>query len=131
MICTKAGYFVERRGVSRAPDFLEENFQARLVDRGDGAAFESRGLLRFYGVAMAKEIAGHGHRFNLALRDAFNGRGEEAGTWLLPAAGKFGITVNQRRLRTDAQRAIQFSRSTLGMAVSLLTEREYYAIYDG
>ena len=211
VLCTKAGYFIDRRGHSLDPDFLQENLEASLVNLGveqidvfylhnpetqlDSkdfysqmrAAFErceamaARGMLRFYGVAtwdgfraekkvvslhrlvaMAKEIAGAEHRFrfvqlpfNLAMPEAFNKHQQEGGTSLLQAAGELGITVigsatlYQGRLGADAQRAIQFSRSTPGMTVSLvgmsspahvaenlaikdvppLTEREYYAIY--
>jgi aryl-alcohol dehydrogenase-like predicted oxidoreductase len=226
VICTKAGYLVGGSGHSLAPDFLDENLQASLLNLGIAqvdvfylhnpetqlgaddfysqirAAFERceamavRGILRFYGVAtwdgfraetnvislhrlvtIAREIAGHGHRFrfvqlpfNLAMLEAFNKRQQEGATSLLQAAAELGITVigsatvYQGRLTkglpsklvaqlpgltTDAQRAIQFSRSTPGIAVSLvgmsnpahvaenlavkdvppLTEREYYAIY--
>ena len=211
VLCTKAGYFIDRRGHSLDPDFLQENLEASLVNLGveqvdvfylhnpetqlDSndfysqlrAAFErceamaARGMLRFYGVAtwdgfraekkvislhrlvaMAKEIAGEEHRFrfvqlpfNLAMPEAFNKHQQEGGTSLLQAAGELGITVigsatlYQGRLGADAQRAIQFSRSTPGMTVSLvgmsspahvaenlaikdvppLTEREYHAIY--
>jgi aryl-alcohol dehydrogenase-like predicted oxidoreductase len=225
VLCTKAGYFVDRRGHSLDPDFLEDNLRASLVNLGVGqvdifylhnpetqlgenfylqmrAAFErcealaARGLLRFYGaatwdgfraesnfislhrlVAIAREIAGRQHRFrfvqlpfNLAMLEAFNQRRQEGGTSLLQAAAELGVsvigsaTVYQGRLTkglpeklmaqfpglsTDAQRAIQFSRSTPGISVSLvgmsstahvaenlaiknvppLTEREYYAIY--
>ena len=211
VLCTKAGYFIDRRGHSLAPDFLEENLMASLVNldvaqvdifylhnpetqlAGENfylqmrAAFErceamaARGMLRFYGVAtwdgfraektvmslhrlvaIASEIAGQEHRFrfvqlpfNLAMPEAFNKRQQEGGTSLLQAAGELGITVigsatlYQGRLGADAQRAIQFSRSTPGMTVSLvgmsspahvaenlaikdvppLTEREYRATY--
>jgi len=128
-------------------------------------------------VAIAKESAGQAHRFrfvqlpfNLAMLEAFNRRQQEGGTSLLQAAGELGITVigsatvYQGRLTkglpeklvaqlpglsTDAQRAIQFSRSTPGLTAALvgmsnpghvaenlaikdvppLSEREYYAIY--
>jgi aryl-alcohol dehydrogenase-like predicted oxidoreductase len=224
VLCTKAGYLLDRRGHSLAPEFLEENLRASLGNLGVTqvdvfylhnpetqtddfygqirAAFErceemaAAGLLRFYGVAtwdafrreespvslhrmaaIAREIAGMRHRFrfvqlpfNLAMLEAFARRGQEGGTSLLQAAGELGITVigsatvYQGRLtrglpeklvahfpglRTDAQRSIQFSRSTPGMAVSLvgmsraehvaenlavrevapLTEAAYYAIY--
>lgn len=128
-------------------------------------------------VAIAREIAGPRHRFrfvqlpfNLAMLEAFNGRRQEGGTSLLQAAAELGVTVvgsatvYQGRLTkglpeklrahfagltTDAQRSIQFSRSTPGITVSLvgmstpehvadnlaiaqtpsLTSAEYYAIY--
>lgn len=224
VLCTKAGYFLDRRAHSLAPAHLETNLAASLENLGVSqvdvfylhnpetqtedfygsvhAAFErceemaARGLLRFYGVATweafrrenepsslhrlvrsAREIAGQRHRFrfvqlpfNLAMLEAFNRRQQEGGTSLLQAAGELGITVigsatvYQGRLTrglpealaakfapltTDAQRAIQFSRSTPGIAVSLvgmsnpahvaenlgikdvppLAERDYYAIY--
>ena len=225
ILCTKAGYFIDRRGHSLAPEFLEENLHASLANLGVNqidifylhnpetqidadfytqirAAFEQcesmagRGLIRFYGaatwdgfrtetnpislhrlVAIAREIAGQQHRFrfvqlpfNLAMLEAFNRRQQDGNTSLLQAAGELGITVigsatvYQGRLtknlpetltskiaglKTDAQRAIQFSRSTPGIAVSLvgmsdpahvaenlalkeippLTESAYYAIY--
>jgi predicted aldo/keto reductase-like oxidoreductase len=99
-------------------------------------------------VAIAREIAGQRHRFrfvqlpfNLAMLEAFAKRGQEGGTSLLQAAGELGVTVigsatvYQGRLTkglpekliahfpgltTDAQRSIQFSRSTPGVAVSLV-----------
>ena len=226
VLCTKAGYFVDRRGHSLAPEFLEQNLQASLGNLGVAqvdvfylhnpetqldepdfyeqirAAFErceamaARGWLRFYGVAtwdafraetnvvslhrlvsIAREIAGPGHRFrfvqmpfNLAMLEAFNKRQQDGGMSLLQAAAELGITVigsatvYQGRLTkglpeklaasfpgltTDAQRSIQFSRSTPGIAVSLvgmsnpahvaeniaikdvapLSERDYFAIY--
>ena len=224
ILCTKAGYFIDRRGHSLAPEFLEENLTASLknlvVNQVDvfylhnpetqtenfyqqiKDAFErceqmaARGLLRFYGVAtwdafrreadpvslhklveIAREIAGQRHRFrfvqlpfNLAMLEAFSRRPQQGGVSLLQAAGELGITVigsatvYQGRLTkglpekltkqfhglsTDAQRSIQFSRSTPGLAVSLvgmsspahdaenlaikdvppLTEKEYYALY--
>jgi len=224
VLCTKAGYYIDRRGHSLAPDFLEENLTASLANLGVKQvdifylhnpesqtenfyeqikdAFErceqmaARGLLRFYGVAtweafrreadpvslhklvnIARDIAGQRHRFrfvqlpfNLAMLEAFNRRPQQGGVSLLQAAGELGVTVigsatvYQGRLTkglpekltkqfhgltTDAQRAIQFSRSTPGLAVSLvgmsspahvaenlaikdvppLTEKEYYALY--
>jgi len=211
VLCTKAGYFIDRRGHSLVPYFLEANLEASLLNLAIAridifylhnpetqldakdfylrmrVAFEcceamaARGMLRFYGVAtwdgfraeknvmslhrlvaIAKEIAGQEHRFrfvqlpfNLAMHEAFTRRQQEGGTSLLQAAGELGVTVigsatiHQGRLGAEAQRAIQFSRSTPGMAVSLvgmsnpahvaenlaikevppLTEREYYAIY--
>jgi aryl-alcohol dehydrogenase-like predicted oxidoreductase len=224
VICTKAGYEIEKRGHSLAPDFLETNLNASLqnlnVNQLDvfylhnpetqtenfeaqiRAAFErceqlvAQGKIRFYGVAtwdafrresnpislhamadIAKEIAGPRHRFrfvqlpfNLAMLEAFTKRPQRGGVSLLQAAGELGITVigsatvYQGRLtkglpekltsafpglETDAQRSIQFSRSTPGLAVSLvgmstpahvaenlkikdvppLSEKDYYAIY--
>ncbi|MFN0102330.1 MAG: aldo/keto reductase [Bryobacteraceae bacterium] len=229
VICTKAGYFIDRRGHSLEPDFLEENLRKSLLNLATGridifylhnpetqlqsgssgdfyaqirAAFErcetmaARGLIRFYGaatwdgfrteknvmslhrlVAIAREIGGPSHRFrfvqlpfNLAMLEAVDGRQQEDGASLLRAAGELGITVigsatvyqgrltkglpeklaaQFQGLTTDAQRAIQFSRSTPGIAVSLvgmsnpahvaenlavkdvppLTEREYYRIH--
>jgi len=200
VICTKAGYFIERRGHSLEPAFLEENLRASLGNLGIAqvdvfylhnpetqwkpetpeefysqmrAAFvrceemASAGLLRFYGAAtwdgfraeknavslhrlveIAREIAGQRHRFrfvqlpfNLAMLEAFNRRNQANGTSLLQAAGELGVavigsaTVYQGRLTkglpealaakfdglsTDAQRAIQFSRSTPGLAASLV-----------
>lgn len=127
--------------------------------------------------SIAKEIAGPRHRFrfvqlpfNLAMLEAFNQRNQEGGMTLLRAAAECGVTVVgsatvlQGRLtkglpekltarlpglQTDAQRSIQFSRSTPGIAVSLvgmsdaahvaenlaikevapLSEQDYYAIY--
>ncbi|MBI2686679.1 MAG: aldo/keto reductase [Acidobacteria bacterium] len=229
VVCTKAGYYIDRRGHSLAPDFLEENLHASLVNLATPRveifylhnpetqlqsvpaedfysqirnAFErcesmaASGLLRFYGVAtwdafrtgqntvslhrlvaIAREIAGQRHRFrfvqlpfNLAMLEGFNKRWQEGGMSLLQAAAELGITVvgsatvlqgrltrglpealtaRFNGLATDAQRSIQFSRSTPGLAVSLvgmsapahvvenlavkevapLSEREYYAIY--
>jgi aryl-alcohol dehydrogenase-like predicted oxidoreductase len=128
-------------------------------------------------VDAARHIAGLRHRFrfvqlpfNLAMLEAFNRRDQRGETSLLQAAGELGVTVIgsatvfQGRLTrnlpetlaakftgltTDAQRAIQFSRSTPGLAVSLvgmsspahvaenlavknvapLAERDYYALY--
>jgi aryl-alcohol dehydrogenase-like predicted oxidoreductase len=79
VLCTKAGYFLDRRGHSLAPEFLEANLNASLANLGVAqvdvfylhnpetqtddfygqirVAFErceemaARGLLRFYGVA--------------------------------------------------------------------------------
>jgi len=125
----------------------------------------------------ARTVAGHGHRFrfvqvpyNLSMHEAFSLRNQSGGTSLLQAAGECGVTVIgsatvlQGRLTkdlppqlaskfpgltTDAQRAIQFSRSTPGITVSVvgttnvahveenlalkqvapLSEADYYAIY--
>lgn len=224
IICTKAGYEIEKRGHSLAPDFLEANLNASLqnlqisqldvfylhnpetqTDNFEAqirVAFErceqlvAQGKIRFYGLAtwdafrreenpislhamadIAKEIAGPRHRFrfvqlpfNLAMLEAFTKRPQRGGVSLLQAAGELGITVigsatvYQGRLTkglpekltsafpgltTDAQRSIQFSRSTPGLAVSLvgmstpahvaenliikdvppLSEKAYYAIY--
>lgn len=224
VLCTKAGYCIDRRGHSLAPEFLEENLTASLANLGVKQvdifylhnpetqtenfyqqikdAFErceqmaARGLLRFYGVAtwdafrreadpvslhklveIARETAGLRHRFrfvqlpfNLAMLEAFTRRQQQGGVSLLQAAGELGVTVigsatvYQGRLTkglpekltsqfhgltTDAQRSIQFSRSTPGLAVSLvgmsspahvaenlavkdvppLSEKEYYALY--
>lgn len=224
VLCTKAGYMLDRRGHSLAPAFLEENLRASLVNLGVAkvdifylhnpetqtedfygqirSAFEhcetmvAAGLTRFYGVAtwdafrreadpvslyqlvqIAREIAGQRHRFrfvqlpfNLAMLEAFNKRQQTGGTSLLQAAGELGLTVigsatvyqgrltkglpeklaaHFKGLTTDAQRSIQFSRSTPGLAVSLvgmsspahvaenlaikdvapLSESDYYAIY--
>ena len=127
--------------------------------------------------AIANDIAGPRHRFrfvqlpfNLAMLEAFNRRQHAGGTSLLQSAAQLGLTVigsatvyqgrltkglpdklaaHFHGLHTDAQRAIQFSRSTPGIAVSLvgmstpahvaenlavknvapLSERDYYAIY--
>lgn len=229
ILCTKAGYRLDRRGHSLDPDFLEENLQASLQNLGVPQvdvfylhnpetqllpthpepfyeqirdaftrceALAARGWLRFYGAAtwdgfrtetnaislhrlaeIAREIAGTRHRFrfvqlpfNLAMLEAFNRRGQQGGTSVLQAAGELGITVigsatvYQGRLTkglpdkltarlpgltTDAQRAIQFSRSTPGLCTALvgmstqahvesnlaiadvppLAEKDYYAIY--
>jgi len=95
--------------------------------------------------AIAREIAGHAHRFrfiqlpfNLAMPEAFVNRVN--GESVLQAAARLGISVvasaslYQARLsrnlpdeirakmpgaQTDAQRAIQFVRSTPGIAVAL------------
>ena len=149
VLCTKAGYFIDRRGHSLAPAFLEENLKASLNNLNVAqvdvfylhnpetqlaeadfyaqiqAAFErcesmaASGLLRFYGVAtwdgfraeknvislhrlvaIAREIAGQGHRFrfvqlpfNLAMLEAFNRRQQDGGTSLLQAAAELGITA--------------------------------------
>jgi aryl-alcohol dehydrogenase-like predicted oxidoreductase len=229
VLCTKAGYHIDRRGHSLQPDFLAANLQASLInlgvaqvdvfylhnpetqlaEAGPGAfydqiqiAFErceamaAQGLLRFYGIAtwdglraesnyidihrlaaVATAIAGTRHRFrflqlpfNLAMLEAFNRRQHTGRTSLLQSAAQLGLTVvgsatvyqgrltkglpdtlaaHFHGLHTDAQRAIQFSRSTPGIAVSLvgmsnplhvaenlqiknvppLSERDYYAIY--
>lgn len=230
VVCTKAGYRLDRAGHSLDPVFLDENLERSLENMGlqhvevfylhnpetqlaqtseddfyerIRAAFAhcelaaERGLLGFYGVAtwdglrkaesplslyrlasIAKRIAGQRHRFrfvqlpfNLAMLEGFNVRNQDGETSLLQAAAELGITVVgsatvlQGRLtrglpadfaakfdglHTDAQRSIQFSRSTPGLTVSLvgmskvahvlqnlevknvppLGEREYYALYD-
>lgn len=99
-------------------------------------------------VAIAREIAGLRHRFrfvqlpfNLAMLEAFNRRQQDGGTSLLQAAGELGITVigsatvlqgrltkglpeklvaQFEGLTTDAQRSIQFSRSTPGVTAALV-----------
>lgn len=126
---------------------------------------------------IAREIAGARHRFrfvqlpfNLAMLEAFTRRTQPGGVSPLRAAADCGLTVvgsatvYQGRLTrnlpetlaakfaplaTDAQRAIQFSRSTPGLTVSLvgmanpahveenlavrdvppLAEKDYYALY--
>lgn len=128
-------------------------------------------------VEIAREIAGARHRFrfvqmpfNLAMLEGFTRRNQPGGVSPLRAAADHGLTVigsatvYQGRLTrnlpealaarfaplsTDAQRAIQFSRSTPGLTVSLvgmanpahvaenlalcdvppLSEKDYYAIY--
>lgn len=130
-------------------------------------------------VSDARKIAGERHRFrfvqlpfNLAMHEAFSVRNQNGGTSTLRAASDLGITVigsatvlqgrltrglpgelavKFQPLTTDAQRSIQFSRSTPGMAVSLvgmsrashvvenlgvkqvepLSESAYYSIYGG
>jgi predicted aldo/keto reductase-like oxidoreductase len=126
---------------------------------------------------MAEDIAGPRHRFrfiqlpfNLAMHEAFSKRNQEDRQSTLQAAAVRGIsvigsaTILQGRLAqglpeelaaklgdfsTDAQRAIQFSRSTPGLLSSLvgmskaahvrenlavagvapLKEKDYYAIF--
>lgn len=128
-------------------------------------------------VDLAREVAGARHRFrfvqfpfNLGMLEAFTRRNQPGAVSPLRAAADLGLTaigsatVYQGRLTrnlpaalaaklgplaTDAQRAIQFSRSTPGVTVSLvgmasaahvrenlalrevapLSEKDYYAIY--
>lgn len=130
-------------------------------------------------MGIARSLAGQKHRFrfvqapfNLGMLELFNRRNQDGETTLLQAAGELGISVitsatlfQGRLLRaglpealrqrfpgcsTDAQRAIQFSRSTPGVAAALigmsqtahvaealaladipsLPEKDYYAIYE-
>jgi len=197
VLCTKAGYHIERNGHSLDPDFLRENLDASLKNLGTSVvdvfylhnpetqsaapdfaaqmrtaietceALCQQGLIRFYGTAtwngyrtkenplnleqlvlFAKEVAGSAHRFrfiqlpfNLAMHEAFSLRNQYGGTSTLLAAQQLGLTVigsatvlqgrltrglpdqlatHFQGLTTDAQRSIQFSRSTPGITASLV-----------
>jgi aryl-alcohol dehydrogenase-like predicted oxidoreductase len=158
---------------------MAESGQIRFYGAATWGGFRTKdNPLSMYRMArIAKEIGGVRHRFrfvqlpfNLAMLEAFNLKNQDGNT-PLQAAGELGITVvgsatvlqgrltrglptdlaaKFEGLKTDAQRSIQFSRSTPGLAVSLtgmsnpahvqenlgvknvepMSEHDYYALYD-
>ena len=119
-------------------------FFCKCARRSNAVKRWRRGMLRFYRVAawdgfraeknemdlhrlkaIARKIAGQAHcfrfvqlPFDLAMPEVFTQSQRDGGTSLLQAVGGLGM-------RTEAQRAIQFSRSTPRMAVALVGMTNY------